>query len=131
MFIIVLYVFPSVGLPKMDLPEMLGGLFGLNSVAMGWVILFVGGIVFALLYAYWFVNHLPGSEWQRGLIYGIVPWLVMMVIVAPLLPVLTPMMMGKTAPGFFFANMGMITTIGSLVAHMIWGTVLGAVYGNI
>jgi hypothetical protein len=130
-FVIILYVLPSVGVPKMDLPEMLGGLFGLSSLAMGWVIFFVAGVVFALLYAYWFVSHLPGLGWQRGLIYGIVPWLVMMVIVAPLLPVLNPMMMAKTAPGFFFANMGMIATIGSLIAHMIWGIVLGSVYGNV
>lgn len=115
----------------MYLAEMLGGLFGLNSVAIGWVIIFVTGIVFALLYASWLVNHLPGPGWQRGLVYGIVPWLVMMVIVAPLLPVLNPTMDVKTAPGFFFVNLGIIAIFGSLVAFLMWGIVLGVLYGSV
>ena len=85
----------QLGVPGVDLPQMLGmlgGLFGLNSVAVGWLLLFVAGIVFALAYAAWFVIHLPGPGWQRGFTYGIVPWLVMMAVVAPLLPVLSPAM---------------------------------------
>jgi hypothetical protein len=44
----------------MDFPGMPGGLFGLNSVAVGWLILFAAGMVFALPYAYWWLNRLPG-----------------------------------------------------------------------
>jgi hypothetical protein len=130
-FIIVLQVLPLLDVPKLDLPAMLGGLFGLNSVAVGWAILFVAGIVFALLYACWWLTRLPGQAWQRGLIYGIVPWLVMMVIIAPLLPVLNPTMDARTVPGFFFVNTGIITTFESLVAFLIWGIVLGVLYGNV
>lgn len=130
-FTIVLYVLPLLGVPKLDLAEMLGGLFGVNSVAMGWVILFVAGIVFALLYAFWWVRHLPGPGWQRGLVYGIVPWFVMAVIVAPLLPVLNPTMDVKTAPGFFFINLGIVAIFGSLVAFLMWGIVLGVLYGSV
>lgn len=129
-FVILLYLAPLLGVPTMDLPAMLGGMFGVNSVTMGWALFFVVGIVFALLYAYWGVYHLPGRGWQRGLVFGLLPWLVMMVIVAPLLPLLNPMVAMKP-PGFFFANMGIIATIGSLIAHLIWGMVLGAVYGNV
>jgi hypothetical protein len=114
----------------LDLPEMLGGLFALNSVAAGWVIFFAAGIVFALLYAYWWLPRLPGPGWQRGLLYGFVPWLVMLVIVAPLLPVLSPAMDAMSAPGFFFANLGVIAIFESLVAFLIWGLVLGALYGH-
>jgi len=130
-FIIVLHVLPLLEVPKLDLPAMLGGLFGLNSVAVGWAILFVAGIVFAFLYAYWWLNRLPGPAWQRGLIYGIVPWLVMMVIVAPVLPVLSPTMDARTVPGFFFVNIGIIATFESLVAFLMWGIVLGVFYGHV
>jgi hypothetical protein len=59
-FIIVLSLLPSVAVPKMDLPAMLGGLFALNSVAVGWAILFVAGIAFALLYTYdWLTREIP------------------------------------------------------------------------
>jgi hypothetical protein len=30
-----------MGVPKMDLPQMLGGMFGMNSLAFGWMIHFV------------------------------------------------------------------------------------------
>ena len=130
-FVIILYVFPSFGIAGLDLPEMLGGFFGLNSVAMGWLLLFVAAIVFALVYAAWFVTHLPGQGWQRGLTYGIVPWLVMMAVVAPLLPVLNPAMDARALPGVFFVNFGVIAIFATLVAFLTWGIVLGAIYGNV
>jgi ABC-type transport system substrate-binding protein len=55
----------------------------------------------------------------------------MMVIVAPLLPVFSPTMNPRTAPGFFFVNLGVIAIFGSLVAFLIWGAVLGVLYGNV
>src|SRR5579862_2152400 len=130
-FALILYAAPLVGLPEIDVPGMLGGLYGWNSAALGWVLLFVTGIAFALLYAYRFVNRLPGAGWQRGLVFGILPWLVMMVIVAPLLPLLSPTMAPTATPGFFFTEMGLGAIMGLLIAHLGWGTVLGAVYGNV
>ena len=130
-FVIALHVFPILGAPELDLPAMLGGLFGWNSSAVGWVILFVAGIAFALLYAYWWVAHLPGPAWQRGLVYGIVPWLVMMVVVVPLLPALSPSMNPRAAPGVFLVNLGAIALFEGLIVFLIWGAVLGILYGNV
>lgn len=130
-FVVILQAAPVIGLPEIDMPGMLGGLFGWNSAALGWVLLFVTGMVFALLYVYWFVSRLPGAGWQRGLVFGFLPWLVMMVIVAPLLPFLNPSMAPTTTPGFFFANMGLGAIMESLIANLGWGTVLGAMYGNV
>jgi uncharacterized membrane protein YagU involved in acid resistance len=128
-FTIILYMVPAMGVPKMDLPALLGGMFGMNSVAMGWVMHFIVGMVLAFVYAYWLVEYLPGAPWLRGLEYGVLPWLTMMVIVAPMLPVVDPMT-AKMPPGFFLANMGTMATVGSLIAHLIWGVVLGAVSGD-
>jgi hypothetical protein len=60
-FVLILYAAPLVGFPEIDVPGMLGGLFGWNSAALGWILLFVTGSAFALLYAYWFANRLPGA----------------------------------------------------------------------
>ncbi len=120
---------PLMGAPKMDLPAVLGGMFGINSLAFGWIMHFVIGIVLALIYAYWLVDRLAGAPWLRGLTFSILPWLVMMVVIAPLLPALNPMM-AKMPPGFFLANIGIMAAIGSLIGHLIWGAVLGAVYGG-
>ncbi|HLW49006.1 MAG TPA: DUF6789 family protein [bacterium] len=130
-FVIVLYVFPSLGIAGIDLPQMLGGVFGLKSIAVGWGLLFVAGIVFALAYAVWFVLRLPGPGWQRGFTYGIVPWLVMMAVVAPLLPVLDPAMDPRIVPGFFFVKSGATAIFATLVAFLTWGIVLGAIYGHV
>lgn len=102
----------------------------MNSTAMGWVMHFIVGMMLAFICAYWLVDHLPGAPWLRGLEYGVLPWLAMMVIVAPMLPMLNPMA-AKMPPGFFLAHMGMMTTMGSLMGHLIWGLVLCPVYGDV
>jgi uncharacterized protein DUF6789 len=129
-FTLVLYMAPLMGVPKMDVPAMLGGMFGLNSVALGWVMHLMIGLVLAFVYAYWFVDLVGGAPWVRGLTFGVLPWLAMMIVIAPMLPVLNPML-AKMPPGVFLANMGILAPMGSLLGHLIWGTVLGAVYGGV
>jgi hypothetical protein len=46
----------------------------------------------------------------------------------PMPPVLNPSM-AKIPPGFFALSMGIMVPMGGLIAHLIWGTVLGGVYG--
>jgi uncharacterized membrane protein YagU involved in acid resistance len=129
-FTLVLYMAPLMGVPKMDVPAMLGGMFGLNSLALGWVMHLMIGVVLALIYAYWFADVAGGAPWVRGLTFGMLPWLAMMVVIAPMLPVVNPML-AKMPPGVFLANMGIMASVGSLIGHLIWGAVLGAVYGGV
>ena len=129
-FTIVLYMAPLMGLPAMNVPAMLGGMFGMNSIALGWIMHLMIGLILALVYVYWLARFLPGQGWLRGLLFGLVPWIVMMVMVAPMLPMLNPSM-AKMPPGFFFANLGAGAIMGSLVAHLIFGAVLGAIYGGV
>ena len=130
-FALILLAYPSLDISGLDVAQMVGGVFGLNSAAAGWAFLFVAGILFALTYAGWFVIRLPGPAWQRGLIYAVIPWLVMAVVVAPLLPVLNPTMDPRTAPGVYFSNFGMVAVVAMLVAFLVWGIVLGVVYGSV
>ena len=120
---------PLMGVPKMDVPALLGGMFGMNSLAFGWIMHFVVGVVLALIYMYWFVDHLVGAPWVRGLTFSVLPWLATMVVIAPMLPLVNPMLV-KMPPGFFLANMCVMGPMGSLIGHLIWGAVLGAAYGD-
>lgn len=127
-FTMMLYAAPYMGVPKMEVPALLGGMFGINSLAVGWMMHVMIGIVLALIYAYGFVDRAAGAGWLRGLKFGILPWFVMMIVVAPMLPLVNPTA-AKMPPGIFLANLGMMAAIGSLVAHLVWGIVVGAVYG--
>jgi hypothetical protein len=127
-FTLVLLMAPLMGVPPMNVPQMLGGMFGMNSLFMGWVMHLMIGLALGAIYVYWFADWLPGAPWARGLLFGVAPWLVMMAMVAPMLPALDPML-AKMPPGFFFANMGLMAIMGSLVAHLAYGVVTGAVYG--
>jgi hypothetical protein len=91
-FTLVLYIAPLMGVPKMDVPAMLGGMFELNNLGFGWMMHLAIGLMLALIYAYWFVDLVGGVPWVRGLTFGVLPWLAMMVVIAPMLPLLNPMM---------------------------------------
>lgn len=93
-------VAPMMGL-HMDIAQMLGSVLGNNWTA-GMMMHFVNGtVIFPLLYAY------------------VILWLVAQVMVMP--------MMGG---GFFSMAMGgMMAAMGSLVGHLLYGGILGAIAG--
>lgn len=129
-FGLVLSVFPALGVERLNVAVMLSGLLNVDTEVPGWLMLFAAGIVFALGYAMWFVAWLPGPGWQRGLAYGFVPWLAMALVVAPVLPLLNPAMDAHAVPGFLLVNFGAAAVFAMVVACLIWGGVLGALYGH-
>ena len=106
---------------NMDIPAMLSGFMKMPLV-IGWVAHFMIGTVLALIYAFFFVDHLPGAGWVRGAIYGLFPFLLAQVAVMP--------MMGM---GIFTANAPnqMMLVMGSLIGHLVYGAVLGGLYGYV
>lgn len=109
-------VAPMMGL-TMDIAAMLGSLMGGNWTA-GMMLHFVNGsIIFPAIYAYVLYERLPGSPVARGTLWGVTLWLLAQVIVMP--------MMGG---GLFSSAMGgMMAVMGSLVGHVIYGSLLGAI----
>jgi hypothetical protein len=109
---------PMMGL-KMDIAQMLGSMLGNNWWA-GMMMHFVNGtVIFPLIYAYLLYQWLPGGQTVKGTMWGIVLWLLAQAIVMP--------MMGG---GFFSVAMGgMMAAIGSLIGHLFYGSILGAVAG--
>lgn len=113
-------------MPELDLPTMLAGMahdmMGVPAnPAIGWVLHFmigtvVWGIGFALLY-----KVLPGGRpIGKGLAFGVLAWVLMMLIPMPM-----------AGAGLFAMKMGVMAPVITLVLHLIWGAVLGATYGGL
>jgi len=111
---------PLLGMPEMSIGKMLGGFMGI-PVALGWIAHFMIGTVLALIYVYGFSSKLPGTPLVRGALYGLIPWFVSQIMVNP--------MMGA---GIFASNTPtpFMMVTGSLMGHLIYGAVVGGVYGS-
>ena len=109
-------------MPDFDVIAMLTAVAGSTWPGLGWIVFFGGGgivwgVVFALLDAR--VEATTGAgELARGLFFGFLLWLVVMLMFMPV--------MGAGAFGMKF---GVGAPFVCLVADLIYGLVLGAVYG--
>ena len=109
-------VAPMMGL-RMDIAAMLGSMLG-GSWTAGLAMHFVNGVlVFPLVFGYLLVSRLPGPPVLRGALWGVILWLIAQTMVMP--------MMG--AGLFSAAAGGMVAAVGSLVGHVLYGTILGTV----
>lgn len=104
---------------EMDIPGMLSGFMG-TPVGVGWIAHFMIGTVLALIYAAAFVSWLPGAPWLRGALYGAFPFFLAQVAVMPM------MGMGVFTSG---APNALVMVAGSLMGHLVYGAVVGAIYG--
>ncbi len=118
------YWFPAVGLPALDFPAMNGALIVSEEISMafawsvGMIEVFGGGVVMAVLYAFWVQMHLPGPGWLRGMIWGGVLGVVVGLTVFPLL----------YGGGMFGIDWDGRTAVGVIAWHLLWGGVLGVAY---
>ena len=106
---------PLMGMPPMNIGGMLGGFLGVGEPA-GWAMHVVIGVVLALGYALVLAARLPSPTALGGATYGFLVFLMAQLVVMP--------MMG--AGVFSGGHVGMIA--GSLMGHLIYGAVVGAVY---
>jgi len=108
---------PLMGMPKMAIGEMLGSFLHIGSAA-GWAMHVMIGLVLALIYAGWFAARLPGGPALKGAIYGFGVFLLAQLVVSP--------MMG----GGVFSGGNMPMIVGSLLGHLVYGALVGLVYGG-
>ena len=107
---------PMMGL-HMDIAAMLGSMLG-GSWAAGMMMHLVNGsVIFPAIYAYALYAHLPGAPAVRGVIWGVVLWLIAQTVVMP--------MMG--AGLFSSATGGTMAAMGSLIGHVLYGSLLGVI----
>jgi uncharacterized membrane protein YagU involved in acid resistance len=112
------FVAPMMGL-NMDIAQMLGSMLG-NSWIAGMMMHFVNGtVIFPLIYVYVLYAWLPGNPLVKGMSWGVILWFLAQVVVMP--------MMGG---GLFSSAMGgMMAVAGSLMGHLLYGGLLGAIAG--
>ena len=108
----VMFIASMMGMPKMSPPNMLAGMMGM-PVIVGWVMHFIIGIIFALAYSYLFAPKVKiGNIFLKGAVFGFVVFVfaqIMMAIMGAMLPM--PKMEGSM----------MLTMIGSMIGHIIYG----------
>jgi uncharacterized membrane protein YagU involved in acid resistance len=112
-----LYAAPLMGIPPMNPANMLAGQMG-GSLAAGWAGHLMIGVVLAVGYTLIFAARLPGVPPVRGAAFSLLPWLMAQLMVMP--------MMGMP---LFSGSMAMAG--GSLIGHLAYGAVVGAVVGEV
>jgi len=108
-------------MPELDIPKMLAGMVGSPDMpAIGWLLHAVIGIVIYGVGIAVLDSKLPGNNHVgHGIMLGVIGWLLMMVIVMPMV-----------GAGLFGMNMGIMAAVMTLMLHLIFGAVLGWVYGR-
>jgi len=115
---------PLVGLPKLAIGELLSTFLAVSVVvfrvgpAGGWVIHGLVGIALALLYAGIFAKLLPGGPVMRGVLYGFLVFVVAQLVFMP----------AVGAGVFSRGDVSMI--VGSLIGHLVYGGLVGGIYGE-
>jgi uncharacterized membrane protein YagU involved in acid resistance len=130
----------GLGLTRMDLTYLLGTLFTPDrdrAKLVGVLVHFVNGWLFSLLYVAAF--HAWGmATWWLGALIGLVHASFVLTVLMGTLPAMHPRMAneqrGPTVvrqlepPGFMALHYGLRTPLAVLVAHLVFGAILGAFY---
>jgi len=105
-------------MPQLDVIQMLSMMMGV-APAMAWAVHFGIGAMWGLLFALSF-NVIPGGgAVAKGMLFGAGAWLVMMVMVMPM-----------AGAGLFGMKLGLMAPMMTLALHLIFGAVMGLVFGN-
>ena len=128
----------ELGLTRMDLPFLLGTIVSADRArakALGYIMHFVVGLLFAMVY-FGIFSAIGRSGWWLGAAFGLVHGLFAgTALVNVLLPVVHPRMgMPWSAaadspllepPGFMMLNYGRRTPLATIIAHVAYGTIVG------
>lgn len=120
----VMMIAPYMGMPKMDIAGMLSGMTHTPRI-IGWLMHFMIGTFFALIYAKYFNAwlHKIDNNILRGMLYGFIVF----VLAQIMMPIMMKIMPPPDMPSPENQNM-MLMVIGSLIGHLVFGGVLGAFY---
>jgi hypothetical protein len=130
----------QLGFTRMDLPFLLGTVVTENrqkAKAIGYVFHFLIGQAFAMLYGLFFLA-IGRSGWWIGALLGVLhAFFIGAVLVSILLPIVHPRMgTPETSaaeialiepPGFMMLNYGRSTVLVSLLAHIVYGAIIGLI----
>ncbi len=117
-----LLIEPSIGLPQIAIGQILSSSIALTSAHLslgafgGWVVAFLVGVIFALVYAGVFSSRLPGASFLRGVLFGVLVFFLAQIVFMP------------AVGGGFFSRGDLHMLFGSLLGHVVYGGVLGYIY---
>jgi hypothetical protein len=130
----------SLGLSRMSLPFMLGTMFTPSrdrAAMVGFLVHLVAGWLFATIYALAFESW-HQATWWLGAGIGLVHGLAVLLVLTPVLPGFHPRMATEQRgpeptrelepPGFLALNYGRGTPLLTLLAHLVYGAIIGAFY---
>lgn len=108
-------------MPELDIAKMIAAMMGFpDKPIVGWIVHSMLGIVGYGAAISLFAKHLPGNSYVgHGLMLAVGGWLIMMVMLMPM-----------AGAGLFGMKMGWMAPMMTLVLHLIFGAVLGWVYGS-
>ena len=112
-----MFLYPFIGMPKMNPAEMVAMMMGM-PIMVGWLIHFMVGIVFALIYAFLFIKvaRKINNTILKGTIFGIAVFIFAQIIMA--------MMSGMTKELPPSEGSMMLMMIGSILGHILFGVVV-------
>jgi uncharacterized membrane protein YagU involved in acid resistance len=129
-----------LGLTRMSIPFLLGTMLTPHrdrAMFVGVLVHMTNGWVFALLYALAFESWAQAT-WWLGAGIGLVHGTFVLTVGMPLVPGMHPRMVSEyfgptpnrqlQPPGFLALNYGRRTPIVAIVAHLVYGAILGAFY---
>lgn len=133
----VLILVQLAGRTRLDLPLILGTAFAVDpdrARVVGFVVHLAFGQLFAAFYAAGFAT-LDRATWWLGALFGLIHAVVALTLLVPLLPGVHPRMASERAgpdstavlepPGLLAINYGLATPLVTVMAHVVYGAVLG------
>jgi len=130
----------SLGLTRIDIPFILGTMFTADrdrAKFIGLVVHLINGWIFALVYGLFF-EYTHRATWWFGALIGVMQGVIVVVAILPLLPGVHPRMVSDfrgpeptrllEPPGFLATNYGRMTPVVTILAHAIYGAIIGAFY---
>jgi hypothetical protein len=137
---VIFSVSKGLGLTRIDLVFLLGSAFSTSrdrAKILGAAMHFVAGYFFALVHVAIF-QRLGFATWWLGALTGACHGILILTFTIPILPALHPRMVSDfrgpeptrllEPPGFLALNYGRLTPWAALLAHVIYGALLGAFY---
>lgn len=130
----------GLGITRMNIPYLLGTMFTPNrdrAKLLGIALHVLNGWVFSAVYVAAF-HAWGGPAWWKGLAIGAVHGAFVLAVLMPALPGMHPRMASETRgptvvrglepPGFLALHYGSRTPLSVLLAHLVFGGILGTFY---
>ena len=130
----------GIGMTRMNIPYLLGTMFTASrdrAKVLGVVLHLINGWIFSLVYVLAF-HAWGGPSWWKGVAIGFVHASFALAVGMPALPGLHPRMAGEQRgptvvrqlepPGFLALHYGVRTPVSVVLAHVVFGIILGTLY---